>query len=408
MAIASQLNKLSAILRLGSIIAAAILLAISMRWRLRNEPLGHSKLHRFASDFPTILIVLPVYEGYCGLILGENTEAAIREKAQEIIRASEPSAALPHGPPALSQKLPRPGPVNLNTVVENSAPTLRRVVGASVQLVTSLGRDLRHIGIDTSQLEQILMIMAINSREAMPQGGVLTIETGTGLPAGYCSDRQPPLPAQSYVSLSVRDTGCGMDASIVPRIFEPFFTTKAMCGGTGQSLSFVDGIVKQAGGRIFVESELGRGTTFTIHFPGIDGDGASPRGESGQSQEVPAETILVVEDNSGVLQLICAVLQRAGYCVLTAHNGREALEICRTTDTQIQLVITDMVMPEMNGPALLKEVRRAHLNVRVIYISGYPNGMVGHAADQDSSVPFIQKPFSAESLLRKIREVLEN
>jgi two-component system cell cycle sensor histidine kinase/response regulator CckA len=344
---------------------------------------------------------------YTRLILGENTEAAIREKFQEIKKADEP-AALTRGLSAFShQKLPQPTVLNLNTVVENSVPTLRGVVGTGVQLCTSLGPDLRHIKIDAGQLEQILMIMAINSRDAMPQGGVLTLATANGVPAGYSPGRPPSLPAGSYVSLSVRDTGCGMDAATVARIFEPFFTTKAMCGGTGQGLSFVDGIVKQAGGHIFVESEPGRGTTFNIFFPCIDGTAARPGVESGRTQKA-AGTILVVEDNSGVRQLICAVLQRAGYHVLTAHNGRDALEMCRATDTPIQLVITDMVMPEMNGPALLKEVRRAHLNVRVIYISGYPNGMVGEAADHDSSVPFIQKPFSADNLLRKIREVLEN
>jgi len=262
---------------------------------------------------------------------------------------------------------------------------------------------------DPGQMEQILMNLVVNAKGAMPKGGKITLETQdvTGeyaAAAGVLAGKPGP-----FVLLAVTDTGCGMDAATQARIFEPFFTTKGLGQGTGLGLSIVYGIVKQGGGNIRVFSEAGRGARFEILLPRVESVDEGRKFTTMAPQHAHgAETILVVEDDAGVRQLIGAVLKKGGYQVVIANDGNDALRICQEDQGKIGLILTDVVMPGMNGPMLLESLRQFNGSMKALFMSGYAGDALAGIEGPNQEVPFIQKPFTSGNLLGKVREVLDS
>ncbi len=252
------------------------------------------------------------------------------------------------------------------------------------------------------------MNLAVNARDAMPRGGTLTLETNnTELDDAYAREH-PPVQAGRYVMLAVSDTGIGMDADTQAHIFEPFFTTKEVGKGTGLGLSTVYGIVKQSGGYIWVYSEPQRGTTFKIYFPRLDQPVDGVRAEKREAGKLRGtETILLVEDNEQVRQLTSTVLADNGYNVLSAASPEEGLALCRAHQPEIQLLVTDVILPRMKGPQLAEQVKRISPSTRVLYVSGYTSDAIVHYGVLDAGLWFLGKPFSVSELVAKVREVLD-
>ena len=361
-----------------------------------------------AHDFNNMLTVI---NGYTDMMLRQVApDDPFRQLTEEVRKAGEQAAGLTRGLLAFGRKqLLQPRVLDLNAVVESNSKMLRRVIGEDIEFVTVLDPTLGKIKADPGQLEQVLMNLVVNSRDAMPKGGRLTIETcNIMLDEPYANDHIS-VKAGSYVMLGVSDTGCGMDVATRSRIFEPFFTTKELGGGTGLGLSIVYGIVKQSEGNIWVYSEPDKGTTFKIYLPRTE--------EQGTRLEAPAtadripggsETILVVEDDEVVRQLVTRILQSGGYRMLEATDGSNALQICQQCEGQIELVLTDLVMPQMSGPALTEKLQELYPGIRIVYTSGYADDAIVRHGHLDPGMPFIQKPFSPNNLLQKVREVLDN
>jgi CheY-like chemotaxis protein len=285
---------------------------------------------------------------------------------------------------------------------------LRRIIGEDVSLVTVLQPDLGRVRADPGQIEQVVVNLAVNSRDAMPDGGKLTIETAdVDLSNEYVAAQHSVAPG-AYVMLAVTDTGSGIPEEVRTHIFEPFFTTKGPGKGTGLGLATVYGIVRQSNGQILVYSEPGRGTTFKIYLPWVEdtaehliptGNEEPPRGGS--------ETILLVEDEAGVRNLAKQVLERRGYTVLTAPDGDEARRVCREHPGPIHLLLTDVIMPGLSGPQSAEELRRERPDMKVLFMSGYTDRAMEHQKAFEPGVPFLQKPFAPDALMRKVREALE-
>ena len=361
-----------------------------------------------AHDFNNLLTAII---GYSDLVLkGLGESDPLREDTAEIKKAGEQAAVLTRQLLAFGRRqLLEPQVLHLNAIVENNSKMLRRLIGEDIELVIVLDPALTPVKADPGQIEQVLMNLAVNSRDAMTHGGKLTIETcNITLDESYDHEHFS-VNAGPYVMLAVSDTGCGMDAATRSRIFEPFFTTKELGRGTGLGLSIVYGIVKQTGGNIWVYSEPGKGTTFKIYLPRT--------GELETRVVVPTmpssgilggpETILVVEDDAVVRQLICTVLRDAGYQLLEAPHGSDALQMCRRHNGSIPLVLTDLVMPQMSGRELIEKLRPLYPGIKVLYTSGYADDAIVRHGHIDPGMPFIQKPFGPGSLLRKVREVLD-
>jgi CheY-like chemotaxis protein len=267
---------------------------------------------------------------------------------------------------------------------------------------------LGQIKADPGQIEQVLMNLSVNARDAMPQGGRLTIETGNVYLDQKYSVKHPTVGAGHYAMLSISDNGCGMDEETRSHIFEPFFTTKEVGKGTGLGLSTVYGIVKQSGGNIWVYSELGRGTVFKIYFPRVDEvDEDEYFGNYYRSAPRGHETILLVEDEAVVRDLSKEILEEYGYEVIAAANGVEGLRLCQEFQGPIDLVITDVIMPKMSGRELAESISSIRPSARVLYMSGFTDDAIIRHGILDEDVPFIQKPFSPDSLALKTREVLD-
>ncbi|MFA6149208.1 MAG: MASE3 domain-containing protein [bacterium] len=359
-----------------------------------------------AHDFNNLLTVTL---GYCDLALGRiGTQDPLRHDLEEIRKASDRCAVLTRQLLAFSRKqILVPKVVNLGDVVADMDKMLRRLIGEDIDLVSLRGKDLWNVKADPGQIEQVIVNLAVNSRDAMPRGGKLTIETSNVvLDETYVRGHTYVSPG-SYVMLAVSDTGSGMEARTVAHIFDPFFTTKAR--GTGLGLSTVYGIVKQSDGHINVYSEPGIGTTFKIYFPHVEekvteisGTGALPLDELRGS-----ETILVVEDEELVRQMVREILVQYGYTVLEARNGDDAVEYCSRHREAIHLMLTDVVMPGMNGMELSNRLAPMRPEMKVLFMSGYTANAIVHQGVLDAGIPFIHKPFTMDSLAHKVREVMD-
>jgi PAS domain S-box-containing protein len=358
-----------------------------------------------AHDFNNMLSVIL---GYVDLIKRRLSPGdPLTRDMLEIERAAVRSRDITRQLLAFSrQQIISPRPVNLNALIADTRNTLARLIGEDIMLSFHPGSGVWDINIDPSQLDQVLVNLAVNARDAMPDGGMLTVETANAhLDEDFCREHMG-CTAGDYVVMTVTDTGIGMDSRILPHIFDPFFTTKDIGKGTGLGLATVYGIVKQNSGFIDVESAVGRGTTFRIYFPRLIGTHAS----EAKTEEVPAssgsETILVVEDDAMVRTLTTAMLQEMGYTILVANSPQEALALCRQDGTPIDLLITDVIMPEMKGPALREKVRALRPNIKVLYMSGYTSDVIVNHGVLEEGVNFIQKPFNMEDLGRKVHDVL--
>ena len=364
-----------------------------------------------AHDFNTLLTIILG----CGTMLRQGGELMPSERhlVEEILRAGEQAASLTRQLLAFSRKqVLAPTILNLNDVVRGVEKLLRRVIEKNIHLGYSLGAELGLVKADPTQVEQVLMNLCVNARDAMPRGGQLTIETNkVELDASFALTR-PEMAPGSYVLLTVSDTGCGMDEATRARIFEPFFTTKGLGKGTGLGLATVYGIVKQSGGHIYVTSEVGQGTSFRIYLPRIEGEAASLAVLPAAALTLPelpsgTETLLVVEDEEGVRSLILEVLRACGYSVLSAGHGGEALPLAEQHAGPIHLLLTDVVMPEMSATELAERLLQLHPEAKVMFMSGYTDDAVVRHGVFDTGTPFLQKPFTPSGLARKVREILD-
>lgn len=334
----------------------------------------------------------------------------VREDLAEIKRAGTRAAALTRQLLAFSRKqVLQPQTINLNAIVHSVEEMLRRVIGEDVTLTPDLEPNLAFVRADPTQLEQVLMNLAVNARDAMPRGGRLTIATRNIECNGELA-LPDDMPEGSYVLLEVSDTGVGMDAKTRTRIFEPFFTTKEPGKGTGLGLSTVYGIVRQSGGFIRLESERDVGTSFKLYFPKVEETEGKRGIGSGEYQKVEggSETLLLAEDESIVRIPLQRALERLGYTVLTASNGVEALAIARTTERTIDMLVSDVVMPEMGGRELADSLRAMNRSLPVLFMSGHSDEAVASHGALAEGAAFIAKPFAIQSMVRRIREVLDS
>jgi PAS domain S-box-containing protein len=359
-----------------------------------------------AHDFNNLLTAIT---GYSDLTLRRlRPEDPLRRNVEEVKKAGERAASLTRQLLAFSRKqVLQPKVLDLNSVVSDMEKMLRRLIGEDIELRTALAPELGSVRADPGQIEQVIMNLAVNARDAMPHGGNLIIETGNvSLDEGYAT-RHIAVKPGAYVMLAVSDTGAGMSEETQARIFEPFFTTKEVGRGTGLGLSTVYGIVKQSGGNIWVYSEEGRGTAFKIYLPRVDE--AAQEYKPSQGAEEPldgTEVILLAEDDERVRNLVRAVLEGYGYRVLEAEDGGAALSISARHEGPIHLLLTDVVMPKMSGRELAGRLARVRPGMKVLYMSGYTDESIVHHGVLDADTPFIQKPFEPEALARKVRELL--
>jgi signal transduction histidine kinase/ActR/RegA family two-component response regulator len=360
-----------------------------------------------AHDFNNLLTVI---KGYSQLSLPEITDGnPLRGNIEEIRKAADRAADLTRQLLAFSRRqIMEMKVLDLNTILQNLEKMLRRLIGEDIELAFLSGGDLGRVKVDPGQIEQVIVNLAVNARDAMPKGGKLTIETAnTVLDEEYAQKHVAVKPGH-YVMLSVSDTGIGMTPEVRERVFEPFFTTKEKGKGTGLGLSTVYGIVKQSGGNIWVYSELGRGTTLKIYFPQVDEPLEELR-ENVETKLVPqgTETVLIVEDDKEVRKLAARILENQGYKILEAAQGSEALPLCKEHRNPIHLVLADVVMPGLDGRELAERVKSFHPGMKVLYMSGYTDNAIIHHGVLEKGMNYIQKPFTLDGLARKVREVLD-
>jgi len=361
-----------------------------------------------AHDFNNLLMVI---SGYTEVLL-EHTRKSnpLYPKIEAIHQATDRATTLTRQLLAFSRKqLLELKVVDLNVIVEDMERLLRPLIGENIELQTQLARDLGRTRADAGQIEQVIMNLAVNSKDAMPNGGKITIQSGNAqLRHDDLGREYSYIKPGEYVVLSVSDTGHGMDKETQLRIFEPFFTTKEKGKGTGLGLSTVYGIIKQSGGYVLVESELQRGTTFRIYLPRVE-DALEPVNATGasSSQNGGSETVLLVEDEESVRQLVRETLESKGYKVLEADHGESALHIVSRHSGKIDMLITDVVMPGMSGRELSAQLCSSYPHTKVLYLSGYTEDAIAHEGVLESGTAFLQKPFTLQMLARKVREVLD-
>lgn len=307
------------------------------------------------------------------------------------------------------KQIAEPRVLNLNNCIEDLSNMLRHIIGDHIEFKTVKNPELWLVKADLTQIEQVIINLAVNARDAMPDGGQLSIETANAvLDEGYVSTHLEAKPGD-YVMLSVSDSGPGMDKETLARVFEPFFSTKGLGKGTGLGLSTVYGIVRQSGGSLWVYSEEGSGTIFKIYLPRATDPAQRLQGNTAPKEELKGgdETILLAEDNDSVRQLTRQILEAHGYKVLEAQNGTDALQLANRHSGNIQMLLTDVVMPGMSGKILSEHLRQLRPDIKILFMSGYSADMMGLQIIKASQMPFLQKPFSPSQLLFKVREVLD-
>jgi CheY-like chemotaxis protein len=339
-----------------------------------------------------------------------NLNDQVQENVQEIIRTADRAARLTRQLLAFSRRqIIEPMVINMNHVIERMDLMLKRVIGEDIALKVETDPDIRNIMADPTQVEQLIVNLAVNARDAMPRGGELKITTSNLEDTHELKNDFPEASSGEYVMLSVSDTGTGIDPEVLERVFEPFFTTKGE-EGTGLGLSTVYGIIRQNNGYVRVHSVRDEGTSFLIIFPVTEGDIQEATEERFVSQEQSEnrETILVVEDEDSVRKMIVRSLKQAGYDVQESAGGREALKACREMDKLIHLIITDVVMPEMSGPEFVSRVEQFLPSVQVLFMSGYTEDAIVDRNVLKPDVNFISKPFGPGELTRRVREILDS
>src|SRR6202522_4059529 len=361
-----------------------------------------------AHDFNNLLMVI---QGYADL-LADRLAAGdpLRRNAEQIQTASQRATSLTRQLLAFSRKqMLAPKVLNVQSVVADMEKILRRLIGEDIQLETSSTADVGLIKADRSQIEQVILNLAVNARDAMPQGGRLTIETANVELDESFSHSSVMLSPGPYVMLAVTDNGCGMDVETQAHIFEPFFTTKEKGKGTGLGLATVYGIVKQSGGYVWVYSEPGRGTSFKVYLPRVWDEQTTPgrdRRIDGQRLPQGTETVLLVEDEKGVRELAREYLEMTADTVIEAENGYTALELAALKSGPIHLLMTDVVMPEISGRELSERVKAIRPEIRVLFMSGYTDQAVVHHGILETDAVLLQKPFTVAALAAKLRDIL--
>jgi two-component system, cell cycle sensor histidine kinase and response regulator CckA len=358
-----------------------------------------------AHDFNNLLMVI---SGYAEVLLSKlPPENALYEKGKAIQLAADRATTLTRQLLAFSRKqLLELKVVDVNAIVQDMERLVRPLIGENVELGTVLSPQAAHTRADAGQLEQVLMNLVVNAKDAMPGGGKLIIQTQSTIVDGSPRRGQQFIRPGKYVTLCVSDTGVGMDKETQSRIFEPFFTTKEKGKGTGLGLSTVYGIVKQSGGYVTVQSELGQGSMFQIYLPQVDGAPEKQTAPMPDASLGGNETVLLVEDEESVRRLVRDTLESKGYCVLEAESGEAGLLAAQNHPERIDLVITDVVMPGINGRELVKQLAQTRPATKVLYLSGYTEDAILNDGSIDKGTAFLQKPFSLQSLSRKVREVL--
>jgi PAS domain S-box-containing protein len=359
-----------------------------------------------AHDFNNLLTAINGYSDLSIALLGTNDP--IRANLEEIKKAGERAASLTHQLLAFSRKqLLQPEVLDLNLVIDDLNKMLRRLIGEDIELVTLLDPKLGKVMADRGQVEQIIVNLAINAADAMPKGGSLVILTANVFLDDEYARHHISVRPGAYVMIAVNDTGCGISPETQKRVFEPFFTTKGPGKGTGLGLATVYGIVKQSGGNIWLYSEEGVGTTLKIYLPRIDQPSQEPvEDESMVDAPGGTETILLVEDDDSVRNMVARILTRHGYNVIAAKDGREALRICERDQREFHLMLTDVVMPLMSGRDVAERLKPVRPNMKVLFMSGYPDDAIAEHGLLDEGVALLEKPFTIAGLLNKVREVL--
>lgn len=355
-----------------------------------------------AHDFNNLLTVIL---GYGQLLSDSLTDEKLKSAAGEIVHAANRAASMTRQLLSFSRRQPRRVEIlDLNAVVRQLQDPLRRLIGEDIELTVDLAPSLWFVEADRGQIEQVLINLTVNARDAMPKGGPLKIRTANvRIDADGVKSR--PIAYGSYVSISVSDQGCGMDAETKARAFEPFFSSKES-RGTGLGLSIVYGIVIQSGGEIILDSEVGQGTNIEILLPAVN---RTPGATHGSSEDAPARgtgTVLVVEDDEAVRKLLCSILTQLGYSVLETADAATALELSRNHSARIDLLVTDIVMPQRNGPDLAADIVAAHPETRVLYVSGYAMESLVLRGIALTGNAVLTKPFTPGLLAKRVREVL--
>jgi PAS domain S-box-containing protein len=360
-----------------------------------------------AHDFNNLLTII---KGYAEMALNRpSVPPELTADVQQIGNAADRASNLIRQLLAFSRKqVLQPKPLDLNAIVEGLDKLLNRLMGADIQMKTACGANIGTVKADPAQIEQVIMNLVVNARDAMPSGGRLTIETANvHLDANYARDHVSVKPGP-YVMLAVSDTGMGMDSETQAHIFEPFYTTKGGGRGTGLGLSTVYGIIKQSGGYIWVYSEPGKGTTFKVYLPRVEEPVEEPAGKTDRGADRKGnETILLVEDEEAVRELTRTILAAQGYSVLVAESAANAEQIAANASPEIQLLLTDVVMPEVSGRELARRITTRNARMQVLFMSGYTDNVITHEGVLETGVAFLQKPFTPRALTNKVREVLD-
>jgi two-component system, cell cycle sensor histidine kinase and response regulator CckA len=381
-------------------------LELEMRHAQKMEAVGRLA-GGIAHDFNNLLTVITGYSDLTLLSLDPNDP--LRSNLDEVNKACDRAAGLARHLLAFSRKqVLSPKVLNLNTTVSEMKKMMPPLIGEDIELVIELSPELGQVKADSGQIEQIIANLVVNARDAMPLGGELAITTSNVDLGDEIGHRYESVQPGRYVLVTVSDTGHGMPPETMRHIFEPFFTTKEVGKGTGLGLSTVYGIVKQSGGYISVDSEVGQGTTFKIYLPQVDDEVGENETRPTFTGLVPGkEIVLLVEDDNQVRSVAAMALEISGYDVLTAANGEDALLVCEGYHNKIDLLLTDVVMPRMSGQELSSRLLRLRPDTRVLYMSGYSENAIIHHGVMEDGADFIEKPFSPETLTRRIREVLD-